>query len=85
MDKIFINNKDLINRLNQSAMAYIPALELDSEINLLSNVYYSTIMSILHFGEAELNFRRGERFKELKRAQTKSSQANIPIFVNRKK
>lgn len=66
MENIFINNKDLINKLNQSAMAYMPALQLDTEINLLSNTYYSTIMSLLHFGEGELNFRKGERFKELK-------------------
>lgn len=64
--ELFINNKDLISKLNQTAMAYMPALELDSEINLLSNTYYSTIMSVLHFGEGELNFRKGERFSELK-------------------
>ena len=63
---VFINNKELINNLYQDAMAYIPALELDAEINLLSNTYYSTIMSLLHFGEGELNFRTGERFKTLK-------------------
>ncbi len=64
--ELFVNNKDLISKLNQTAMAYMPALELDSEINLLSNTYYSTIMSVLHFGEGELNFRKGERFSELK-------------------
>lgn len=64
--EIFINDKDLISKLNQSAMAYMPALELDTEINQLSNTYYSAIMSILHFGEGELNFRRGERYKILK-------------------
>ncbi len=64
--ELFVNNKDLISKLNQSAMAYAPALELDGEINLLSNTYYSTIISILHFGEGELNFRKGERFSELK-------------------
>ncbi|HNT70051.1 MAG TPA: hypothetical protein PLK25_04385 [Bacteroidales bacterium] len=63
--ELFINNKELISKLNQIAMAYVPALELDGEINLLSNTYYSTIMSILHFGEGELNFRKGERFNEL--------------------
>jgi hypothetical protein len=62
---IFINNKDLISRLNQSAMAYMPAIEIDIEINLLSNTYYSSVMSILHFGEGELNFRKGERYKVL--------------------
>jgi len=59
MEKIFLNNKDVISSLNRQAMAYIPSLELDTEINLLSNVYYSTVMSILHFGEGELNFRKG--------------------------
>lgn len=39
MENIFINNKDLISKLNQSAMAYMPALELDTEINKLSNTY----------------------------------------------
>lgn len=62
---IFINNKDLISKLNQNAMAYAPALELDSEINLLSNTFYSSVMSILHFGEGELNFRKGERYSIL--------------------
>lgn len=65
-NSIFMNNKDLISRLNQYAMAYSPALELDREINLLSNVYYSTVTSLLHFGEGELNFRKGERFDKLK-------------------
>ena len=63
---VFINNKELINRLNQVAMAYMPALDLDDEINLLSKTYYSTTQSLLHFGESELNFRTGERFKILK-------------------
>jgi len=38
MEEIFFNNKELISRLNKTAMAYMPALELDNEINLLSNV-----------------------------------------------
>lgn len=66
MEDIFISNKQLISKLNQSAMTYIPALELDTEINLLSKTYFSTVMSILHFGEGELNFRKGERFETLK-------------------
>lgn len=64
-NNIFINNKDLISQLNQCAMTYAPSLELDGEINLLSNSYYSTIMSILHFGESELNYRKGERYNSL--------------------
>ena len=46
-------------------MSYAPAFELDQEINQLSNTYYSTVMSILHFGEGELNFRKGERYSAL--------------------
>jgi hypothetical protein len=62
---IFINNKDLISQLNQCAMSYAPSLELDGEINLLSNSFFSTVMSILHFGESELNYRKGERYNIL--------------------
>ena len=62
---ILINNKDLISELNQSAMAYAPSLELDGEINQFSNTFYTTVMSILHFGESELNFRKGERYNLL--------------------
>ena len=62
---IFINNKDLISSLNQSAMAYAPALELDVEINQVSNTFYSSVMSLLHFGESELNHRKGERYNLL--------------------
>jgi hypothetical protein len=62
---IFINNKDLISQLNQYAMSYAPSLELDGEINLLSNSFFSTVMSILHFGESELNYRKGERYNIL--------------------
>jgi hypothetical protein len=65
MNNIFLNNKDLINKLNQSVMVYMSALELDTEINLLSKTYYSTIMSLLHFGEGELSYRREERFKTI--------------------
>jgi hypothetical protein len=64
-NNILINNKALINQLTKTAMSYAPAFELDHEINQLSNTYYSTIMSILHFGEGELNFRKGERYSIL--------------------
>lgn len=65
MEQIFINNKKLISELNQLAMAYTPALSIDREIDLLTKSYYSTVMSILHFGEGELNFRKGERYATL--------------------
>ena len=79
MEEIFFNNKDLISRLNKTAMAYMPALELDNEINLLSNVYYSSVMSILHFGQAELNFRKGEKYKALKLSSQVVSYSNAQL------
>ena len=79
MEEIFVNNKVLISRLNKTAMAYMPALELDNEINLLSNVYYSSVMSILHFGQAELNFRKGEKYKALKLSSQVVSYSNAQL------
>lgn len=46
---VFINNKELINRLNQVAMAYMPALDLDDEINLLSKTYLFNYTIIIAF------------------------------------
>jgi hypothetical protein len=46
-------------------MAYAPSLELDVEINQVSNTFYSSVMSLLHFGESELNHRKGERYNLL--------------------
>ena len=62
---IFQNHKQVINDVNEKLMASLPSLMLDTEIILVSRTYSATIQAILDFGEAELNFRKGERFRTL--------------------
>jgi hypothetical protein len=62
---IFQNHKQVINDVNEKLMASLPSLMLDNEIILVSQTYAATIQAILNFGEAELNFRKGERFEML--------------------
>ena len=62
---IFQDHKQVINDVNEKLMAGLPPLMLDTEIVLVSQTYAATIQAILNFGEAELNFRKGERFETL--------------------
>ncbi len=62
---IFENNKQVIKNVDDKVMACLPSLMLDTEIELVSQTYYAATKAILHFGEAELNFRTGERFSAL--------------------
>lgn len=62
---IFENNKHVIKNVSDKVMACLPSLMLDTEIELVSQTYYAATQAMLHFGEAELNFRTGERFGAL--------------------
>ncbi len=44
MENIFSNNKDLINELNQKVMAYIPALELNNDNEIMRQ--FAIIISV---------------------------------------
>ncbi len=62
---VLASNKEVLNDLNEMAMAYLPAVDLDADLELFSQSYYAFSKALLNFGEAELNFRTGERYNVL--------------------
>lgn len=77
----FISNKEAINKVNDAAMSYLPALDVDPDLTLLSQTYFGFVQSILNFGEAELNFRTGERFSVLGLSQDVVNYSNQQLAL----
>lgn len=78
---VLISNKELLSKLNQLAMAYIPALEVDHDIVMVSQTYFGLSQPLLNFGEAELNYRTGERFSLLELSQDVVSYSNQQLEI----
>lgn len=83
--KIFKSHKQTIEEVSEKLNACLGSFLLDEEILLVSQTFTAVSTAILNFGEAELNFRKGERFQALNLSQEiiNYSNANLEIFNSR--